>query len=198
MVRYSPRGAPRFIKFLHPGDTIRLSTVDPVTHPLPHPLLWQLHALLSRVMALKAAAGYPVLSCADGWGSDSGEGEDVDDLIEEEWEWGGEAVGGDHMRFVASAAIPGAIPGAWGARMPLDTKDTMVEDNKQTPTTKHPLAGDNEDGDAADKGEDEGEMDKPRLVTVVQGEYKRRMDEMWRKMEERLGRPAGVGLLWRT
>lgn len=160
MVRYTPRGAPLFVKFLQPGDSIRLVTADPTTHPLPHPLLWQLHALLSRVMAMKAAAGYPVFSCG-GWGSDDGE----DGAVEDTPEWADDDDLGEppdalpvHPHRLNTTAGIAAAPGT------LKRSHAIVEDD----------------------------ADKPRLVSVVEAEYKHRMAEMWRMMEERLGRPAGV------
>lgn len=45
---------------LHPGHEITLTTHDARHLLLPHPLLFQLHAIISRVMALKAAAGFPL------------------------------------------------------------------------------------------------------------------------------------------
>lgn len=41
------------------GDVITLSTKDSLDLPLPHPLLFQIHALISRVIGMKAAAGFP-------------------------------------------------------------------------------------------------------------------------------------------
>lgn len=48
-------------KRMRPGQVFTLRTADPVTLPLPHPLLLQLHVLCSRMVVLRAAAGYPVL-----------------------------------------------------------------------------------------------------------------------------------------
>lgn len=63
-------GEPEFDKLLKPGDIIRFTTRDPARLPLPHPLVFQLHAIISRVMAMKAAAGYPVFGDERDWGSD--------------------------------------------------------------------------------------------------------------------------------
>lgn len=43
---------------LEPGTRVVFRTTDPTTLPLPHPLLFQLHAACSRVIAMKAAAGW--------------------------------------------------------------------------------------------------------------------------------------------
>lgn len=46
---------------MQPGHAITLRTANSTRHPLPHPLLLQLHVVVSRMLVLKAAAGYPVL-----------------------------------------------------------------------------------------------------------------------------------------
>lgn len=48
----------RFVSQIDEGDVITLSTNDGIGLPLPHPLLFQLHAIISRVIGLKAAAGF--------------------------------------------------------------------------------------------------------------------------------------------
>lgn len=50
----------RNLRWVRPGHVITLRTADPTTHPLPHPLLLQLHVLCSRMVVMRAAAGYPV------------------------------------------------------------------------------------------------------------------------------------------
>lgn len=52
-------------KRLRPGHVVTLGTADPTTLPLPHPLLLQLHAICSRMVVMRAAAGYPVLADDD-------------------------------------------------------------------------------------------------------------------------------------
>lgn len=49
-----------FDKELEAGHVITLSTDDAVGLPLPHPLLFQIHAIISRLIAMKAAAGFPL------------------------------------------------------------------------------------------------------------------------------------------
>lgn len=63
-------------KRLRPGHVLTLGTADPTTLPLPHPLLLQLHAICSRMVVMRAAAGYPVL--ADG---DDSDGDTVFDAL---------------------------------------------------------------------------------------------------------------------
>lgn len=48
-------------KRLRPGHVLTMHTADPAKLPLPHPLLLQLHVICSRMVVLRAAAGYPVL-----------------------------------------------------------------------------------------------------------------------------------------
>lgn len=45
---------------LRPGRIISLTTNDALGLPLPNPLLFQLHAIISCVVGLKAAAGFPL------------------------------------------------------------------------------------------------------------------------------------------
>lgn len=52
-------------KRMRPGHVVVLHTPAPATLPLPHPLLLELHAVCSRMVAMRAAAGYPVLTDDD-------------------------------------------------------------------------------------------------------------------------------------
>lgn len=63
-------------KRMRPGHVLTLRTADPATLPLPHPLLLQLHVVCSRMVVIRAAAGYPVL--IDG----SSDGDTVYDPLE--------------------------------------------------------------------------------------------------------------------
>lgn len=49
------------VKRMRAGHVVTLRTADPAALPLPHPLLLQLHAICSRMVVMRAAAGYPVL-----------------------------------------------------------------------------------------------------------------------------------------
>lgn len=53
------------VKRMRPGHVLTLHTDDPMNLPLPHPLLLQLHAVCSRMVVMRAAAGYPVLTDDD-------------------------------------------------------------------------------------------------------------------------------------
>lgn len=63
-------------KRLRPGHVLTLHTADPAKLPLPHPLLLQLHVICSRMVVLRAAAGYPVLM-----GDDDSDGDTVFDAL---------------------------------------------------------------------------------------------------------------------
>lgn len=58
--KYDEDGELQFDGKLLPGRIISLTTNDSLGLPLPHPLLFQLHALISRIVGLKAAAGFPL------------------------------------------------------------------------------------------------------------------------------------------
>lgn len=57
---------------LRPGHTITLRTTDPVIRPLPHPILFQLHTVFTRLWKICASAGISILP------DDSDEEEDED------------------------------------------------------------------------------------------------------------------------
>lgn len=61
VINIDDAGTPHFLGFLKSGDTIILRTPNPARLPLPHPLLFQLHTICARVLAAKAAAGFPQL-----------------------------------------------------------------------------------------------------------------------------------------
>lgn len=63
-------------KRLRPGHVLTMHTADPDKLPLPHPLLLQLHVICSRMVVLRAAAGYPVLM-----GDDDSDGDTVFDAL---------------------------------------------------------------------------------------------------------------------
>lgn len=63
-------------KRLRPGHLLTMHTTDPAKLPLPHPLLLQLHVICSRMVVLRAAAGYPVLM-----GDDDSDGDTVFDAL---------------------------------------------------------------------------------------------------------------------
>lgn len=63
------------VKRMRPGHILALRTSDPTNLPLPHPLLLQLHAICSRMVVMRAAAGYPVLT------EDNSDGDTVFDAL---------------------------------------------------------------------------------------------------------------------
>lgn len=62
-------------KRIRPAHVLTLRTTDPTNLPLPHPLLLQLHAICSRMVVMRAAAGYPVLT------DDNSDGDTVFDAL---------------------------------------------------------------------------------------------------------------------
>lgn len=62
-------------KRMRPGHVLTLQTANPAELPLPHPLLLQLHAICSRMVVMRASAGYPVLM------DDSSDGDTVFDEL---------------------------------------------------------------------------------------------------------------------
>lgn len=65
----------RTVDVLRSGHTITLRTTNPSTHPLPHPLLLQLHTAFTRLRRMCVAGGVPQLP-ADLPQSYHGEGSD--------------------------------------------------------------------------------------------------------------------------
>lgn len=50
------------LHLMRPGQVVTLCTADPALLPLTHPLLLLFHLICSRMVILRAAAGYPVLT----------------------------------------------------------------------------------------------------------------------------------------
>lgn len=87
-------------KRLRPGHVLTMHTADPAKLPLPHPLLLQLHVICSRMVVLRAAAGYPVLVGDDDSDGDTvfdalRVGDDLSDGTESYGEFGGKDVARD-------------------------------------------------------------------------------------------------------
>lgn len=77
-----------FSHFLKPGDQVTFTTTDAKTMPLPHPLLLQLHTLVSRIVFMMAGAGCPALLEHS---SESGTCADADSLhFIDNGDWAGE------------------------------------------------------------------------------------------------------------
>lgn len=153
---------------------ITLSTDNALALPLPHPLLFQIHAVISRVVAMKAAAGFPLFPVFD-------EDDDAD--------------------CGAPAFVDTAFLG-WLRRHPHpayhevlqehapDTHEPRVEHwCKLTPTfpvrrlkRTHP-------------DEDDEDEERPRMYTVVLDEACQRMDEKRQLAERRMMEPE-EGMYW--
>lgn len=160
---------------LQPGHIIRFSTLDPMNRPLPHPLLLQLHAVVSRVVRMKAAAGYPVFRPSWGWGYEYGE-EDVALTATET----------DGEETENSDASATTFVDAW-----LQTDKTVVV----SPSDLEEIQGQNRDGSALMEEKKtlekqdlraSGFYEVPRNVDVVHGEFGARMEERRELMLRRL------------
>lgn len=81
-------GHAQFGGFLSPGATIVFRTTDPCALPLPHPLLFQLHTVCSRIIAMKAAAGWQRERYYDGEDDDGSSAcEELDMEVDDEPYW---------------------------------------------------------------------------------------------------------------
>lgn len=191
IVRYSPgptESRPTLIKFLEPGDRIILRTSDATRLPLPHPALFQLHTICSRVLAAKAQAGYSHLDrFADGGAEcileeasedeEEEESGDDDDVVSEYDDVNG---------WLCSNAAAGLQPFDPSAP-PNDPEPSFYQERSNT----HPPPAVDSFREC-DGENDDDEAEKSRYVNVVRKELGGRMNDMWKKARERLGRePAG-------
>lgn len=183
IVTYRRRGGrAQLAGLVRPGASITFRTPDPVRLPLPHPLLFQLHAICSRVLAMKAAAG---------WQPDRFYGEDDDD--------GSEDVDVGSVAEEAADEDPLDWPRVRGARS-IRSHMSSVQQGIQMGISRLSCV---DSADGAPDEEEEEEMhaeveqrDKPRWPSVVRSEYAARMEEMWGKCGERLGRELKGGRWW--
>lgn len=160
-----------------PGDEITLKTHDMLELPLPHPLLFQLHAIVSRVIALKAAAGFPLFP-------DFHRGIDDDDCgvpaftdnTFEEWE--------AHHKKPSAATDP-------APRNRFDSPASKSHILRWFELTPHQARSTSTHGPdssgSSDTGSDDSDDDDepPRRYSVVLSEVGQRMDEKWRIAEDR-------------
>lgn len=120
------------MKRLAPGDTVSFRTTDPSAMPLPHPLLFQLHAIMARILSAKANAGFPFFA------PDAPDREDT-------------AV--DVSESAYSSENGSAVSEANWTSMPRLAKRKAQDDVE--------------------------DLERPRKVEVVLGEYEMRMQEKW-------------------
>lgn len=135
-----------YVKRLAPGDTITFRTTNPTTMPLPHPLLFQLHTILARIVAAKARAGFP--------------------------------------------SFPDDAPDA--DNIPVLASDSEC-DGDQSPQVSEAQWMSRPRGAKRKAEEDVEDMERPRKVDVVLGEYEMRMQEKWAIARRRV---AMKGAYW--
>lgn len=166
-------------EMLRSGDTIRFRTSDAKTMPLPHPAMFQLHAMVSRIMAKKAAAGYPVM-LPDKWNTENGVG-DVGGgsrLTEE-------LTHGTDEGNYTTHGLPVADKQAGKVEGRVVSPPSSISSQPFRPP---PLKGRG--------GNQQLAPDKSRLVELVNAEYPARMAEMYDKMTEVLGRKVDGDMWW--
>lgn len=150
-------------KILAPGDTITFTTADPVNLPLPHPILFQLHAIISRIIAMKAAAGFLVITQYD-----DDEASTVDSLMSD-------VEGKDKLDIGVEVM---------GEGVPFEVEDDAGLGGWVRRGKRRFSAGDLETGE-------EIAQERPRKVAVVMAEYEQRMEEKRRLARERFGDEIG-------
>lgn len=161
-------GHAQFGGFLSPGTTIVFRTTDPSVLPLPHPLLFQLHAVCSRIIAMKAAAGWQRERYYDGEDDEeSSVGEDFEMEVDDEPYWP-------------------PVPGSVASHAPSSAG--RVEKPLFVPV--------GHDAQTEVSASEEEQHEKARWPSVVRGEHDERMEEMWRLCGERLGRDIKGGRWW--
>lgn len=193
------------LRRLLPGDTVRFRTTDPSRLPLPHPLLFQLHAIISRIMVAKAAAGFPVLIGDDGDSelsdlslADEDKTECIltgeswhDEEPREDWVMDptGRSVGfkvdrqAPHLRPPPRPASPDS-----GSCSP--PAHHSHNEDRPCSTGSHLVASEES------ATVQEYAKEQPRNITVIESEYQLRMNEKYQLMVEILGREKAVKRKW--
>lgn len=177
-------------KEVDPGDQLKIRTVEPKRLPLPHPALFQLHAMCSRVLAAKARAGYPHL---DPWD----DGSDVAYMLEQsELDWpSAPSSKASSDEAIDDNDVPGRDTG-------ISSSSAISQSCMNVPTVKKledPASASNPEqsftsgrSDAFDDGE------RPRYVAAVGKEFQGRMGYMWNLARTRLGREPAGQKWWET
>lgn len=139
-------------------------THDTLNLPVPHPLLFQLHAIISRVIALKAAAGF---SLFPGFDHDLDDEElaipAFTDTPFEHWE--------AHHQKLSTASNPARYDSP-------ATKSHILRWFELTPHQPRYGPGSSDSGSDSDD-------EPPRMSSVVLGEVGQRMEEKRRIAEDR-------------
>lgn len=186
-----PRGRTVYDKTLDEGHRITLLTDNALDLPLPHPLLFQIHAIICRVVALKAAAGYPLFP-----GFDRGDYDDsaVPAFIDNTFV--------DWLDQHANQADPEILPDHDDSSSP---EPRIMHWLKLTPVlpVKRRFGSRNTsecdiDPDAQrllkrDRGNDsDTDEERRRKYTVVLSEVGQRMAEKWQLVDRHLNEPESL------
>lgn len=172
---------------LCPGQEITLTTHNALDLPLPHPLLFQLHAVISRVIALKAAAGFPLFPGFDrGTDDDRGVPAFTDDTFVE-WQAQqkqsdtGPKTPGYHktLRNRYDAGINQSHITRWFELTPMRGLEASEASESGSDVDMHGSLK----SDRADDSDTDDE--RPRMHSVVLSEVGQRMDEKWRIARDR-------------
>lgn len=179
---------------------ITLSTDSALGLPLPHPLLFQIHAIISRLIAMKAAAGFPLFPVFDP--CDGDEDRAVPAFTDTRFvDWLHQHPGlGQHPE----PADPEVLPDRYDAS--TTTEARIMRWVKPTPAfsvthsflasassesncdtdPQNPLKRDHREDSDSDVDRDE---ERPRKYTVVLSEVGQRMDEKRQLANRRLNEP---------
>lgn len=181
---------PMLVKLLAQGDQLTFHTPDAQRLPLPHPALFQLHAICARVLAAKAAAGYSHLNrFADHEGVGYMLGEDGDESeSESESESDGEEEDAENIiHDVVGWLRRNSVTKSEDVLTASENSELHPGANNIRPPVTIPY-------ESADDNEANG--DKSRYVDLVREEFGGRMGDMWRKARARLGREPHGGQWW--
>lgn len=156
---------------------------------LPHPAIFQLHAIVSRIMGMKAAAGFPVL-LDDDWDVDSQDGvvSVTQDSDENDWFL-------DEHRISRPAATVSKTHNIAPKPLNFEICHNIHTEIRTASSCTHSTSY-NRSPNHRSVGNQEYEHEKSRLVDAVKAEYPLRMAEMHAKMTERLGRTVGGDRWW--
>lgn len=188
--KYDEDGDLEFDGKLLPGRVISLTTCDALDLPLPHPLLFQLHALICRVVGLKAAAGFPLFPNFDGGDPDDRgvpvftDNAFVDWLSHHEQPISDSNPLLDSSRYDSGGAKSHTI--RWLELTPLSITHVLAppdfSDSESDYDAQHPLKREHLDDSDTDE-------ERPRKVQVVLGEIEQRLLE-----KQQLSMSQGIGL----
>lgn len=181
----------RLVGQMDEGDLVTLSTHNAPDLPLPHPLLFQLHAIISRVIGMKAAAGFATFPDIErGSPDDYGVPAFIDNTY---LEWMAQQVHKDK---------PAVAPVVLNERYDSNSTESHISRwfklTPALPRGKGIASSDFSESDCdmeidaqeskkRDHFEDSGtDEELPRKYTVVLSEAGQRMDEKWQLARRRL------------